>query len=136
MIGLLYTRPKNDTQARAPTALKCILLGWDFVSGIVLLMQGIQGCHKSSGKILLCIHLSAREYIFCLPARSSPFIPTELALCIHSAITQRSGRTMCPMSDATHLRLHTNTGVHPNLVNQTKMSMHSMSPSMKPTTRD
>ena len=114
MIGLLYTRPKNDTQARAPTALKCILLGWDFVSGIVLLMQGIQGCHKSSGKILLCIHLSAREYIFCLLAAHPSYRQSS-----HFAYTQQSlrgGRTMCPMSDAGFLRLHTNTGVHPNFV--------------------
>ena len=37
----------------------------------------------------------------------------------HFAYTQqslRSGRTMCPMSDTGHLRLHTITGVHPNFV--------------------
>ena len=112
-----------------------IVYYWDGIFFlIVLLKQGIQECHKSSGRILLCIHLSAREYIFCLLAAHPSYRQSS-----HFAYTQQSlrgGRTMCLLSDAGHLRLLTNTGVHPNLVDQTKMSMHSRSHSMKPTTRD
>ena len=54
---------------------------------------------------------------------------TDRARTLHTLSNHSEVAELCALC-------HTNTGVHPNLVDQTKMSMHSRSHSMKPTTRD